>query len=161
MALEFNSYAAIFNKLKDLFERDSRTSYLKFYGSEYAKKKTLPCVLIFPESKNWIDDPGTRDYRKVGIPKQVHYTFNLWGYNSLTEVDDSYYSIDNGPNAGITQIFSDVESVLIDNKQGFDLITTTRKLWSDMSFENVEISQRPGKLIFGKLQVKFVSKEIS
>lgn len=157
----FNKYAAIFKKLKYIFENDTRTSQYQYYGAEYHKKKTLPAVLIFPDSKVWKEDPNTQSYRKAGLPKQVIYKYNLWIYISLTEIEDSYFNEEDGPKAGVTQVLTAIEQVLLDNKTGNDIVDDTIQLWTNIEYENVEISQRPGKLMSGRLSVNFITKEIS
>ena len=156
-----NKYAMMFRKWKDIFNKDMRTSQLEIYGGEYSRKKTLPAILIFPESKTWLDDPNTRNYRKTSLPKPVKYDFNIWAYVSLTELEDSYYNEMDGVKAGLTQVLTEIEEVLKDNHTGFDLMDTTLSLWSDIMWEAAEISQRPGKLMSGRIRISLITKEIA
>lgn len=156
----FNTYAAMFAKLKDIFQKDKRTSNWAYYGAEYSKKKTLPCVLIFPAQKEYLADPHTRDYRKAGLPKQVKYHFNLWCYTNVMEVEDNYYSTDTSDKAGITQVITEVEAVLKANKTANDLITPSQVLWTDLVFKTVDISNKPGKVMHAIIEAAFITKEL-
>jgi len=156
----YNHYFKIFEKLRDIFQKDERTSFLSFYGGEYSKKKNLPCVLIFPQTKTYIVEKNERDYRKYGGPRQVHYTFSLWAYSNLMNVEDAYYSNSNDIKAGITQVMTEIEAVLKENHTGTDLSDNTINLWTDMKYETIEYAQKPGKLMIAKLDVTFVSKEL-
>lgn len=160
--LVFNKFAAIFKKLKEIYEKDPRTAQYQILGAEYSKKKTLPCVLVFPESKVWLRDEDTRSFRKASLPKQVAYKFNLWVYVSLTEIEDSYYNEFDGAKAGITQVLCALEAVLREHKTGSSEIDGTDvQLWTDIEYEEINVAQRPGKLMSGKLTVDFITKEIA
>lgn len=155
-----NKYTMIFKKLKDIFKKDARTSWLSCYGAEYNKKKSLPCVLIFPEFKNRINDASLREYRKTGHPIQISYDFNLWVYCDIKDAEDAYYSEETGSRAGITQIITELEAVIKDNVTGNDLVDTTVQLWTDLKFNQIEIAQRPGKLMIARLPISLISKEL-
>lgn len=158
----FNKFSAIFRKLKDIFEKDERTSQFSFYGAEYSKKKTLPSVLIFPESKTWLSDEDTRSFRKASLPKQVAYQYNLWVYVSLSDIADSYYNEEDGAKAGITQVLTALEDVIKEHKSESIVVDgTTIQLWTDIEYGEVNVAQRPGKLMSGKLTVSFITKELT
>jgi hypothetical protein len=157
----YNKYAKIFQKWKDILTKDERTSQFQVYGGEYSKKKTMPCIVIFPELKTWKEDPGTRSFRKAGLPKEVVYTFNFWVYISILDLEDSYYNESIDEKAGLTQILTELEAVLKDHKTANDLYDSTIQLWFDTSYTSAEISQRPGKLMHGRISVDFITKELA
>ena len=155
-----NKYAKIFEKLRDIFKRDTRTSNFFVYGGEYSKLKNFPCLVIFPGDKEWVTGEDQRDLRKVGLPKKVYYNFNIFLFQRLMDLEDSYYSQDNSTKAGITQVATEVEAVLKDNKTGTDLVDTTNLLWTDILWSTVKISPKYSKLLSGVIPVRFVTKEI-
>lgn len=155
----FNKYTAIFNKLKSIFERDSRTSQFAVYGGEYSKNKQFPCILVFPGSKIINEEDNQRSNKKYGSVKQVEYNYSIWCYTHLMEVEDSYYNNTNDNKAGITQVMTEVEAVLKDNPTGNDLVDTTVQLWYDMIFDKVEITPKYAKLMYGLIQVTLLAKE--
>jgi hypothetical protein len=159
MATE-NKFSKIFYKLQDILKRDSRTANFAVYGGQYSKMKQFPCVIIFPGDKDWITEEGQRTYRKTSLPKKVEYNFTIFMFVRLMELEDSYYSIDTADKAGITQVATEVEAVLKDNKTGTDLDDSTNILWSDIQWDSVKISPKYAKLMNATMQVKFVTKEI-
>lgn len=160
MAPTYNPYTAIFLKLKDIFKRDSRTSNWSFYGAEYAAKKVPPCILIFPTGKKKLHGPHERKFQKVGLPTEVQYSFNLYCYVNINDVEDAYYSVDDGAKAGIAQMLVEVEAVLRDNRSAKDLQDSTTNLWFDAWWTGHEISNRPGKLMNGIITLNLIRKEL-
>ena len=157
----YNKYAKMFQKWKDILNRDERTSHFAVYGGEYSKKKTLPCIVIFPETKVWREDPGTRSFRKSRTPKQVEYVFNFWCYVNITDLEDSYYNEFSDEKAGLTQVVTELENVIKENGTGNDLNDDTIQLWMDLEYNTVEISQRPGKLMHARIAVSLIGKELA
>lgn len=155
----YNPYAKMFQKWRDIFQRDGRTANYNVYGAEHSKKKTMPAILIFPEEKNTITSPNTRDERKAGLPIHTEYVFNIWGFNIMSQIEDSYYNESNDVSAGITQIAVDIESVIKDNKTGTDLLDPTIILWYDLKLGTPKFSAKPGKLMWTNLVLKLVRKE--
>jgi hypothetical protein len=156
----YNVYAAMFKKWKDIFQKDGRTSNYQVYGAEHSKKKTFPCILIFPEEKDVIVQSNQRDQRKYGGPIHVEYTFNIWGYNMMSQIEDSYYNESNDANAGITQVASDIEAVIKSNKTGTDLYDSSIILWYDLKLGTPKFNSKPMKLMFCNLVLKLIKTEL-
>jgi hypothetical protein len=154
-----NYFEKIFRKLQTLFKSDLRTSPYAVYGMEASKKKTLPAIVIFPGSKNWISQSNQRDVRRTSLPKTVHYGFSIWVYNMLHDHQDAYYNTTNDDTVGITQMLQNVEAVLKDNKTATDPDDSSIRLWHNIRFNLGELNNRPGKLMFGNIFVDFYRTE--
>lgn len=150
----------MFDKMKDIFQKDPRTANFAVYGGQYSKLKTFPCIVIFPGDKEWITEDNQNNYRRTGVVKRVEYNFILFLFQHLMELEDSYYSTDNGVKAGITQVATEVEAVIKDNKTGRDLNDNENILWFDTQMDTIKVVPKYSKLMSAVINIKLVSKEV-
>src|SRR3990167_4418459 len=114
MSAVTNYYDKIFRKWKSILELDVRTNMIHVYGSDNAKKPTMPCVLLFPATKAYEQSEGDRPGRRTRTPRKAIYTFNVFGYVAAPQMADAYYNTEINSRLGLTQLATQIEDVISD-----------------------------------------------
>ena len=154
MATE-NIYEKLYRQIRIIFETDSRTNMIKIYGADNSKKSIMPCLLIFPDSKEYLEEGDDRPGRRIATPRKAMYRFNLFIYVNGTHIEDAYYNPVTTSNMGLTQAITEIEAVIKDNKTGTDPDDSTTRLWYDVVIENFKFDQIPGKVLTAVAELAF------
>lgn len=142
-----NYYAKLHRAIKTIFEADERTAMIKVYGADNIKKAAMPCMIIIPESKEYLEDDDDRPGRRIATPRKAMYKFNLFVYVNGMQLEDAYFNTATDGNMGLTQAITEIEAVIKDNKTGNDPDDDSVRLWYDVVIDQFTIDQIPGKVL--------------